>query len=64
MLDFAQFEREMTAERTRDKMRVRAKKGLWNGGCLPLGYDYDPEDKNLSSIQKRLKLLGLFLRLT
>ncbi len=39
MLDFAQFEREMTAERTRDKMKARAKKGLWNGGCLPLGYD-------------------------
>lgn len=47
MLDFAQFEREMAAERTRDKMKARAKKRLWNGGCLPLGYDYDPENKKL-----------------
>jgi len=37
ILDFAQFEREMTAERTRDKMLARAKKGLWNGGLVPLG---------------------------
>lgn len=53
MLDFAQFEREMTAERTRDKMKARAKKGLWNGGCLPLGYDYDPENKKLIINPKR-----------
>ncbi|MGC2064820.1 MAG: recombinase family protein, partial [Candidatus Acidiferrales bacterium] len=32
LLDFAQFEREMTADRTRDKMFQRAQKGLWNGG--------------------------------
>jgi len=35
MLTFAQFEREMTAERTRDKMLARARKGLWNGGLVP-----------------------------
>ncbi len=38
MLTFAQFEREMTAERTRDKMLARAEKGLWNGGYMPFGY--------------------------
>lgn len=38
LLDFAQFEREMTADRTRDKMRQRAQKGMWNGGCTPYGY--------------------------
>ena len=38
MLTFAQFEREMTAERTRDKMLARADKGLWNGGYTPFGY--------------------------
>ena len=38
MLDFAQFEREMTVERTKDKMYQRAKKGLWNGGIPPYGY--------------------------
>ena len=35
LLDFAQFEREMTADRTRDKMYQRAQKGLWNGGHAP-----------------------------
>ncbi len=38
MLTFAQFEREMTAERTRDKLLQRAQKGLWNGGGTPFGY--------------------------
>jgi site-specific DNA recombinase len=38
MLTFAQFEREMTVERTRDKMNQRALKGLWNGGFTPFGY--------------------------
>ncbi len=38
LLDFAQFEREMIADRTRDKMRQRAQKGLWNGGTPPFGY--------------------------
>lgn len=38
LLDFAQFEREMTADRTRDKMQQRASKGLWNGGNIPYGY--------------------------
>ena len=38
MLTFAQFERELTSERTRDKMLERAKKGLCNGGFTPYGY--------------------------
>lgn len=37
MLTFAQFEREMTAERT-SKMKARAEKGMWNGGIIPYGY--------------------------
>jgi len=41
LLDFAQFEREMTADRTRDKMYQRAQKGLWNGGRAPYGYVAD-----------------------
>jgi site-specific DNA recombinase len=39
LLSFAQFEREMIAERTRDKMSAARKKGKWIGGCPPLGYD-------------------------
>jgi site-specific DNA recombinase len=45
LLDFAQFEREMTADRTRDKMHQRAQKGLWNGGNVP--YGYTARDKRL-----------------
>ena len=38
LCDFAQFEREMIADRTRDKMQQRAQKGFWNGGIPPYGY--------------------------
>ncbi len=38
MLTFAQFEREMTSERTKDKLLQRALKGYWNGGFTPFGY--------------------------
>lgn len=41
LLSFAQFERELTRERTMSKMAGRAEKGLWNGGNVPLGFDYD-----------------------
>jgi len=39
LLSFAQFEREVTAERIRDKIAASKKKGLWMGGGVPLGYD-------------------------
>ena len=38
MLTFAQFERELISERTKDKMLERAKKGFWHGGPAPYGY--------------------------
>jgi site-specific DNA recombinase len=38
LLSFAQFEREVTGERIRDKIAASKKKGLWMGGFLPLGY--------------------------
>jgi len=38
MLTFSQFERELTSERTKDKMLQRAQKGMWNGGIVPVGY--------------------------
>jgi len=41
LLSFAQFEREVTAERIRDKIAASKRKGLWMGGTLPLGYDKD-----------------------
>src|SRR5260370_3459448 len=38
LLSFAQFEREVTSERIRDKIAASKRKGLWVGGPLPLGY--------------------------
>ena len=39
LLSFAQFEREVTGERIRDKIAASRRKGLWTGGVVPLGYD-------------------------
>jgi site-specific DNA recombinase len=39
LLSFAQFEREVTGERIRDKIAASKRKGLWMGGVPPLGYD-------------------------
>ena len=39
LLSFAQFEREVTGERIRDKIAASKAKGMWMGGTLPLGYD-------------------------
>jgi site-specific DNA recombinase len=41
LLSFAQFEREVTSERIRDKIAASKRKGLWVGGNLPLGYKMD-----------------------
>jgi site-specific DNA recombinase len=42
LLSFAQFERELIGERTRDKMSAARRKGKWTGGYPVLGYDVDP----------------------
>jgi len=39
LLSFAQFEREVTGERIRDKIAASKKKGMWMGGTVPIGYD-------------------------
>jgi DNA invertase Pin-like site-specific DNA recombinase len=39
LLSFAQFEREVTGERIRDKISASKRKGMWMGGMVPLGYD-------------------------
>lgn len=38
IVEFSQYERDMIADRTRDKMLQRAEKGMWNGGNAPFGY--------------------------
>ncbi len=39
LLSFAQFEREVTAERIRDKIAASKQKGMWMGGAVPMGYE-------------------------
>jgi DNA invertase Pin-like site-specific DNA recombinase len=47
LLSFAQFEREVTSERIRDKIAASKRKGLWVGGMAPLGYD--TKDRKISA---------------
>ena len=48
LLSFAEFERDIIAERTRDKMRAARRRGKWTGGMPPLGYDVAPEGGRLA----------------
>src|SRR5215475_9115561 len=50
LLSFAQFEREVTAERIRDKVAASKRKGLWVGGMMPLGYEL--RDGKLSIVEE------------
>jgi site-specific DNA recombinase len=47
LLSFAQFEREIISERTRDKIAAARRKGKWSGGKPLLGYDVDPRGARL-----------------
>jgi DNA invertase Pin-like site-specific DNA recombinase len=59
LLSFAQFEREVTAERIRDKISASKKKGIWMGGRVPLGYRN--EDKKLLIQDDEAQIIkGLF----
>ncbi len=66
LLSFAQFEREVTGERIRDKIALSKKKGMWMGGYVPLGYDVasrklipnDPEADLVRRIFNRFVRLG------
>jgi site-specific DNA recombinase len=64
LLSFAQFEREVTGERIRDKIAASKKKGMWMGGLVPLGYDLkerklipNPKESELVS-----KIFSLYLK--
>jgi DNA invertase Pin-like site-specific DNA recombinase len=57
MFTFAQFERELASERTKDKMLERAKKGMWNGGIVP--YGYKKENKKLVINPKEAEIVKL-----
>jgi site-specific DNA recombinase len=49
LLSFAQFEREVTSERIRDKITDSKLKGMWMGGLVPL--DYDVRDRQLVIVE-------------
>jgi DNA invertase Pin-like site-specific DNA recombinase len=51
LLSFAQFEREVTAERIRDKIAASKRKGLWMGGLVPIGYDADGRTLKINAFE-------------
>ncbi|GHT96207.1 hypothetical protein FACS1894122_14360 [Alphaproteobacteria bacterium] len=55
LLSFAQYERELTGERIRDKFASSLKKGIWMGGCVPLGYEV--KDRKLIINEKEAKIV-------
>ncbi len=71
LLSFAQFERELSSERVRDKIAASRAKGKWTGGSVPLGYDVkdkklvpNPKERDtVNLIFKRYLELGSFQKL-
>lgn len=55
LLSFAQFEREVTAERIRDKLAASKAKGMWMGGVPPLGYR--PDGRSLAVVEEHAALV-------
>jgi site-specific DNA recombinase len=71
LLSFAQFEREVTGERIRDKIAASKRKGMWMGGTVPLGYNVDnrrlvvnePEARLVRHIMQRYLEVGTVVEL-
>jgi DNA invertase Pin-like site-specific DNA recombinase len=60
LLSFAQFEREVTSERIRDKIGASKRKGLWVGGKTPLGYR--AKDRKIVVVEKEAELVRAIFR--
>jgi site-specific DNA recombinase len=60
LLSFAQFEREVTGERIRDKIAASKKKGMWMGGVVPLGYRV--EDRALHIVEDHAEIVCSLFR--
>src|SRR6201747_1353156 len=60
LLSFAQFEREVTSERIRDKIAASKRKGLWVGGNLPLGYQL--KDGKVAIVEEEAELVRSIYR--
>jgi site-specific DNA recombinase len=60
LLSFAQFEREMTAERIRDKLAASKARGMWMGGTPPLGYR--PDGRSLAIVEEHAEQVRLIFK--
>ena len=60
LLSFAQFEREVTGERIRDKIAASKKKGIWMGGVVPLGYRV--ENRALHIVEEHAEIVRALFR--
>jgi site-specific DNA recombinase len=65
LLSFAQFEREVTGERIRDKIAASKQKGMWMGGWVPIGYDRKDRTLTINETEARTvrTIFDLFLKL-
>src|ERR1700736_4320375 len=65
LLSFAQFEREVTGERIRDKIAASKQKGMWMGGWVPIGYDRKDRTLTINETEALTvrTIFGLFLKL-
>ncbi|WP_244412817.1 recombinase family protein [Ancylobacter novellus] len=61
LLSFAQFEREVTAERIRDKLAASKARGMWMGGTPPLGYE--PNGRSLAIVEEHADLVRSIFQL-
>jgi DNA invertase Pin-like site-specific DNA recombinase len=60
LLSFAQFEREVTSERIRDKIAASKRKGLWVGGMVPLGYE--SRDRKIVVVEEEAERVRLIFQ--
>ena len=60
LLSFAQFEREVTSERIRDKIAASKRKGIWVGGTLPFGYKM--KEGKIAVVEEEAELVRLIFR--
>jgi site-specific DNA recombinase len=65
LLSFAQFEREVTGERIRDKIAASKRKGMWMGGAVPMGYDLEARKLVANAKEAALvcRIFSLYLEL-
>ena len=60
LLSFAQFEREVTGERIRDKIAASKKKGMWMGGWVPLGFDRKDRTLAINEAEAKTQVRTIF----